>query len=771
MATVIWLMVLAVAIVLIGRKDYARFSPYGVAAILFSSAVILVISAPVGSASPEVISWVWSNMFGIGFDFRLDGLAMVMAVLICFIGAGVFLYSAAYMKPTINLHLFYTTLTIFTVAMIGLVLSDNMLVFFLFWETTSICSFLLVGSKHETADARESARKALFVTVGGGLMLLVAFVLIAHYGHSTGLSLSEAMRFSSINPNIIHEAVFPVIVACVALGIASKSAQVPFHIWLPAAMAGPTPVSSFLHSATMVKAGVFLLARLTPSLGSNDLWIITFTTMGAATMLIGAALSASQKDIKKILAYSTISVLGILVMLLGIGSEISIQAATVFLVAHALYKAALFQIVGHIEHATGSRDITKLGSLAKVIPLTATATLLSVLSMTGFPPFFGFFGKELAYLAKTQMGGTGTLLLFTAIFSNALLGGLALSIFYRPFWSTSNSAGSTKAVPFLMSIVPLVFSVIGLSIGIFPSLFDQYFGSQMSTSIAGSLVPMKLKLWHGFDFESLLVVGLSVLTLGLGLLTAFKIHSVIDIFSGVFSKAQRFSPNKLYEKIFTAIPKACSKAISYIQNGDLSTYTRMTFLAAAVIVIPPVYASFSDTLFELELRFIELVPFLFVAVPALLCLSVERTILKTILLGVSGFGLVISFLISGAPDLALTQLLVECLVLVFVLLLVRSPLFKRSEPNQDSRFIYLTALAVSFCILSLVALKTFELPNDTANYMLDSSYAKAFGKNVVNVILVDFRALDTFGEVVVVAIAALGVGSLLNKKRRMNSNG
>ncbi|MCB0417916.1 MAG: DUF4040 domain-containing protein [Bdellovibrionaceae bacterium] len=765
METIFWSVAAALASVVTLRGRAFRLAPYLVAGFLLWLSVSLIVTAPASVTHPQTFSWAWSNTFGAALDFRLDGLSRVLVILIGFIGSGVFCYSASYMRPVPGLQGFYTTLTLFTAAMIGLVLADNLIAFFLFWESTSVCSFLLVGTNHQSASTRESARKALFLTVGGGLMLLIGFLMISAHGQSTGLSLSDSLRFSMIGRSIVDSPSFPVIVFCMAVGIATKSAQVPFHIWLPAAMAGPTPVSSFLHSATMVKAGVFLLARLTPSLGGNELWNTSFTIMGSITMVTGAILASAQRDIKKILAYSTIAVLGTLVMLLGIGTDIAIKAAIVYLVAHALYKASLFQIVGNIDYATGSRDIKTLGSLARMLPLTATAAVLSALSKAGAPPLFGFFGKELAYLAKIQLGTVGILLLFMAFLTNVLLVGLALSICYRPFWSKNTITGELNAVPLPMSLVPLVLSVAGLFIGLFPAFFDQYLGTQMASAIAGQDLTMKLKLWHGINFESLVVIALSAATLAIGVLAAVKVKPIISFTSAKLSSVQHCGPNNIYERVISGIPRWASSIVSKLQNGNLKHYITWTLAGTLALLSLPLFHTVDGIRPTLRLDWIEAALFVAISLPVIAALIVSNEFSKLILLGASGFGVVLAFAAFAAPDLALTQLLVEALVLVFVLALFRVvPGVEEKRPGRSTPTAIALGLSLAFGALLLANVP--ELPNASKIYFLEHSYLEAFGKNVVNVILVDFRALDTFGEAVVVAIAALGCGSLLLANER-----
>ena len=758
MLTIFIILAASIAIPLLLGKWFSKWVPFIVAALLATTTLKLLSFLPVDNSNPEMIHLTWSKLLGIEFIFRLDGLAVIMTLLICFIGTGVFLYSALYRKAAHDNHRFFSVLSIFTVSMIGLVLSDHMIVFFLFWEATTLCSFLLVGTNHHNASTRESARKALFATIGGGLFLLLGFVMIALHGYSTGLSLHEGFLFSKIQSSIVSSPNYKLIVICLMIAIATKSAQFPFHVWLPAAMAGPTPVSSFLHSATMVKAGIFLLARLTPTLGNHAFWTYGFTILGAATMLTGAILATAQRDIKKILAYSTIGVLGILVMLLGIGSDVSIKAAVVFLVAHALYKAALFQIIGNIDFATGNRDLKSLGKLWKVMPITAIAAILSAMSMAGAPPLFGFFGKELAYFAKLELGAMGFVLIALAVFSNILFVGLALSISYRPFWSKRNEPKDVKPVPRVMALVPLVFAITGLLIGIFPGLFDQILGTQGASAIGGRTLPMKLALWHGINLEALTVLGLSLITLGAGIYVAIRIRPIIARTETIIGRLKQYGPSQLYDNLLVVIPIYGKKITDRIQTGNLSFYIQSTLYMACFFMAWPVIRSVGESGLGIELSPLSLFSAVFIALPAVLCLYYARPLARVSLMAASGFGIIVYFSILAAPDLALTQLLVESLVLIFILILFRS--IPKGTDEEPKRFLISSGL-FGILVMLLLAVNITELPNATANYFLESSLSQAFGKNVVNVILVDFRSLDTFGEVVVVAIAALGVGALL----------
>ena len=710
-----------------------------------------------------VQSLPWSHSFGLHFDFRLDGTGLIMATLISGIGAAVYLYAYDYLKGKDRLNSFFATLTVFTLAMYGMVHVDNFILFFVFWELTSLCSFHLVGFNNAKASTRQAAKKALLITVFGGLFLLIGFILVSLHLQSTGLSLADSMKFSSLSSNIRDIASYPWIVFCFIIAVATKSALFPFHIWLPGAMAGPTPVSSYLHSATMVKAGIFLLCKLHASLGGTDLWFYAFTGLGSLTMLMGAYLAASQRDIKKILAYSTISVLGILTMLLGIGTEYSIKAVVVFLVAHALYKASLFQIIGNIDYATGSRDIKNLGQLGKVMPLTAVAALLSTLSMAGSPPLFGFFGKELAYLAKVQLGSSGVVLTLIAMLTNILLVGLALSVCYFPFWKkVDHPPKIVKSPTFFMQWIPLILAAGGLLVGLFPAMFDEFPGSAMATSILGSELNMKLKYWHGFGFESLLVLALSFLTLGLGVLIAVRMNQVIKVFDHYKAKAKPLGPNRGFDLLIETVLNIGREITKTLHHGNLTNYLRV-YLFGAIVLLSPLALDVLKVLPEEGIFNVPQVFFGFLTfVPVLLILGTNSYFKKLIYLGMTGLMIVVLFAIFGSYDLALTLLMVETLS-IFFLLKMKEKNTSKTEGHRLLSFFMIIAATLLFATILLVQID--GPPHEVASYYLENSLSKAFGKNVVNVILVDFRAFDTFGEVLVIAIAALGIVDSFRKTK------
>lgn len=748
-------------------KKYSTTTPFLVSLVLGTASIFFFsISSDINEA-PLQYHLTWSQFFGVDLALVVDGLSLVFALLICGIGTGVFAYTAAYMKKYEDLRGFYACLTIFTAAMLLLIASDNILLFFIAWEVTSLCSFLLVGFNKSSKAAGLAARKALFITVGGGLFLLCGIALLSIAGIEQGLTLQESLLFSKLTPAIQNSPYYPFILCCFVTAIATKSAQFPFSIWLPAAMAGPTPVSSFLHSATMVKAGIFLLFRIYPSFSGTILWQSLLIGIGLTTLILSVLQAISQSDIKKILAYSTISVLGILVLLIGLSNVLAVKAAIVFMVAHGLYKATLFQIAGNIDYATGSRNIKTLANLARFMPMTALAALLSALSMAGSPPLFGFFGKELAYAAKLSFGTPGILLLVLAILANSVLVGIAISIFYRPFWVRPvENCYNFKKPPFLMSLIPLCFSLMGLTIGLYPDIFDDSIGSLSAAAVEGVDIKMELKLWHGIDVKSILILVASVVTLGLGFYIARSIVEIISRAKHISKRFKKLSLDQAFDRIMISLTNFANRMTKLIQKENLNYYIRLSLSAVAAIMIGLVMPNpldfdwnFSPTLWLGALFFLVISYFLY---------SATSKRFAIVILALIGTFLVSFFALYGAIDLAMTQFMVEAMTLLTLVTLI-NPGAKAEKTGPElattNSLNTLLIFIISYAIVSpIVQNGSTVVTNDLNRYLNLNALVKAFGSNVTNVILVDFRAIDTFGEIIVIAIAAIGGGLLLECK-------
>ncbi|MEM7131491.1 MAG: proton-conducting transporter membrane subunit [Chloroflexota bacterium] len=482
----------------------------------------------------------WIPSLGVALSWQIDGLSLLFGLLISGIGALVLVYASGYLAGDKQLGRFYLYLLIFMAAMLGLVFSANLLMLFIFWELTSISSYLLIGYKHRYQSSRSAALQALLVTGGGGLAFLAGILLLAQVAGTL-----EIDQLAAQSQMIQEHPFYLAIILLMLLGAFTKSAQFPFHFWLPNAMAAPTPVSAYLHSATMVKAGVYLVARMTPVLGNSALWFGLLTTVGAITMIVAAFLAWHQTDLKRILAYTTISALGTLMLLLGVGTSVALKAAMVFLVAHALYKGALFMIAGAVEHQTGSRDIRQLGGLWRVMPLTALSAALAGLSMSGIPPFTGFVSKELFYESTLYTLGAGWILTGAALVTNILTVVAAAMAVIRPFIDSQKSSilpsrnflewsGKSRDKTFLAKYTgqrtaeqgkiseasmslwlgPIVLAGAGLVSGLFIGTVGTEWIAPAASAVAGDSIDVKLSLWHGIN-PMLLLSGLTIVLAGL----------------------------------------------------------------------------------------------------------------------------------------------------------------------------------------------------------------------------------------------------------------
>jgi multicomponent Na+:H+ antiporter subunit A len=682
------------------------------------------------------------------------------------IGALILIYAGGYLAGDRRLARLLSTLLVFLGAMLGLVLADDVITLFVFWELTSVCSFLLVGFNHHLPEARKAALKALVVTGAGGLVLLAALVMMRVAGLQLGLSPSDASTLSGLaGADLRGHPLYLTVLILVIVAAATKSAQVPFHFWLPAAMAAPTPVSAYLHSATMVKAGVYLLARCQPLLGGTDAWRWTVTALGLTTMITAAAMALPQRDLKRILAYSTVAVLGILTMLLGIGSDLAIKTAVVFLVAHALYKAALFMVAGNVDHETGTRDISRLGGLRLLMPWTAAAGLLAAFSKAGAPPMFGFIGKELLYKTKLDLETVGAWLVLAAVLANVALVATALMVSVRPFWGPLRpTPRAAHEAPISMILGPIVLALAGLGV-LFPKVFETALGSGAASAIAGRTVVMELKLWHGLNTDALQVLALSLLTLGAGALVYMGVRRRLSVATRLVDRVTFVGPEKMFERSMDALPRVAGWLTRVVQTGVLRHYLLVTVAAAVAVSLPPLlrWAARSGGLPSGTVGLFDVVLALLLICGALLTLLLRSRLASVAALGVTGLAMAMIFVLYSAPDLAMTQVMVETLsVIVLVLVFTRLPrLVRRSGAVQRARDLLVAGSLGLTMALLVLASTGLDLESSTSDFYLETSMPQAKGRNVVNVILVDFRALDTLGEITVVAVAAFGVAALI----------
>lgn len=717
-----------------------------------------------GSALAEgerrVTTAQWSHELGVNLSFALDGLSLTFALLICGIGALVLVYAGGYLAGNAQLGRFYAFLLLFMGAMLGLVLADNILTLFIFWELTSISSFLLIGFTHERPESRAAARQALLITGGGGLALLVGLIMLGIAGGS--FELSELLAGGDA---LRAHPLYGAILALVLTGAFTKSAQFPFHFWLPSAMEAPTPVSAYLHSATMVKAGIYLLARLSPLLGGTVAWNVLVSGFGATTMLVGGLLALHQTDLKRILAYTTVSALGTLTLLLGLGGEAAVTAAMAFLLAHALYKGALFMVAGAIDHETGTRNVERLGGLRRAMPLTAGVAILAAVSLSGFGPVLSFIAKELLFEAVIDVEMVGPALGVAAMLASALFVTEALIVAVRPFFGAPQATPRTPhEPPPSMWLGPAALSVAGLVTGLLPGLVVPAVAAA-SSAILSRPAEVELYLWHGFN----LALGMTAASVLVGI-ALYGAWSALRRSTSWVERVLGFWPSDAYRLSLDGINRLARGVTRVLQSGYLRQYmfvillTTVGFVGATMLLKhgQPLALPWS------ELRFYEATLAALMLLAALYVLFAPGRLSAVAALGVVGYGVALIYILYGAPDLAMTQILVETLtVLLFVLAFHHLPRFQNISRPLGRLRDALIALGVGGLMTALVLATSVTPPaSRLADFFAEKSKPVAHGSNIVNVILVDFRGLDTLGEVTVLATAAFGVYALLKLGRR-----
>jgi multicomponent Na+:H+ antiporter subunit A len=704
-------------------------------------------------------SRAWVPSLGIALSFELDGLALLVALAVSGIGALVVVYAGGYLAGDSRLGRLYALLLAFMASMLGLVLSANLILLFVFWELTSITSYLLIGYKHESEKARKAALQALLVTATGGLALLAGLLMLGIAGDSLDIAVLVARR-----DLIAAHPLYPAIILMVVAGAFTKSAQMPLHFWLPSAMEAPTPVSAYLHSATMVKAGVFLLARLAPVLSSTALWQDLLVGFGTLTMVVAAFLATQQTDLKRVLAYTTVSALGTLTMLIGIGTPAALKAAIVLFGAHAFYKAALFMVAGIVDHKTGTRDILRLSGLRRALPLTTVGAGLAALSAGGLVPFSGFLAKETTYAALLEFPW----LLVASVLANAFAMLVAIVVGWRIFTGERQVIPDDPGpVPVSLWQGPLILGVAGLLLGVF-GWMGEGIVAQAAGDMAGQPVPVKLALWQGFEFEALVALGLSVFTLLLGV-AFYRVHGLLLRLAQQLDWLYQRGPYRLFDLGLVGFMGLAKWQTRVLQHGYLRYYvlTVVLMLLPAGVLLgwpgsPVAALEMSDVgLFEGALVLVVLLSTGFV-------LTTGSRMAAVAGLGAVGYGVALLYLSYGAPDLALTQFAIETLsVVVFVLVLYRLPEFRilttRAERARDA---VIAVSAGTVMTLFVLAAQAQSGASRVSGFFAEQSVPAAMGRNVVNVILVDFRSLDTLGEVVVLVVAALGVHALLKLRTR-----
>jgi multicomponent Na+:H+ antiporter subunit A len=715
-------------------------------------------------ASGEVfrVRLEWIPSLDVSLSLAFDGLSLLFALIICCIGFFVTLYAADYLPEQASWGKFYTLLHGFLLAMLGLVTADNLLTVFVFWELTTLISYLLIGFECEAEKARQNARQALLVTGAGGLVLLVGFLLLGQIAGTYEIS-----QLPSQSARIKSDPLYFAVLMMVFIGAFTKSAQVPFHFWLPNAMTAPTPISAFLHSATMVKAGIYLLARLHPSLGGTSAWMGILVVTGGITALLGSVLAMKASDLKRILAFTTLMALGILTMFLGGKTTPSLTAAMTFLMVHCLYKSSLFLVVGIIDHQTGTRMIEDIGGLAKFMPITAVAATMAALSMAGFPLFFGFIGKEIMYKGALTEDMYPIFATAAALLANALMTAVAGFLIIKPFLGASRRTPlSPREAPWTMWLGPIFLGGLGLVFGVMPDRIADWVIKPAVSAFHPSMENIQLKLFHGIN-EPLL---LSIATLSLGtVFYVFKrpLRLIIDY-------PLRKTPIR-FEQIYTlgldGIAKIAEIQTRLLQNGSLHRYLSVIIASVILGVGLPFLSAYTRAM-PVENFDPPLAGWLLsgITVAAVITVVKARSRLLAICsLGVVGAGIAMLFLMYGAPDVALTQLLVETLtVIVVTLVLLRLPRLNARQALLTAGKLWNGLLAVTIGALMtglILAVNQTELNRSLTDFFEINSYIAAHGRNIVNVILVDFRSLDTLGEITVVALAGLAGYALIQKQK------
>lgn len=702
----------------------------------------------------------WMPSFDLSLRFRLDGLSLLFGLIITGIGTLVSLYSSAYLHGHRHCGRYFFYLLAFLLAMLGLVTADNLLLLFVFWEATTIFSYLLIAFDHESSTARENARQSLLITAAGGLALLLGILLLKIAGFSFIIS-----SWPDLTEPVSSHPFYPYILAAILLGAMTKSAQVPFHFWLPNAMSAPTPISAFLHAATMVKAGIYLLMRCHPLLGDTSAWTVSLATIGGITAVWGALQAIGPKDLKRVLAYTTMMALGILTLFLGGQSTAALTAAVTFLLVHALYKAALFLAIGSIDHQSGSRNLDALGGLRRAMPITALAVSAAALSMSGFPLFFGFIGKEIMYAGALAEELVPLLAVTTALVANALMTAVAAVLVIGPFFGPFRASRPTVAeAPWTMWLGPLLLGGLGILFGLMPGWVSRMLIEPAVQAFHPDGDEVRLALFHGFNLPLLL----SVLTLTFGVVAYLlrgPLHRrIVAPLTGLPLGAEAG-----YQGTVNRFMSGSGIITRALQNGSLHFYLAVIVgVLIAVVGWPLLGMEIGPLGFGSGLPApASLALLVFIGAAALVVVTARKRLAAIGGLGGIGGGVALLFLFYGAPDIALTQLMVETLTIIFVsLAMLRLPAIERSRLRSTRRRLsdgLLSLAAGSLLTLLLLGVGRAPLDRSLTAFFEANSYVAAHGRNIVNVILVDFRSFDTLGEIIVVVLAAWAAVTLIRK--------
>ncbi|MGJ9381659.1 Na+/H+ antiporter subunit A [Salipaludibacillus sp. CF4.18] len=765
--------------------------------------IYLIQYLPLGGEAMEIVenTVAWVPSLGINYTVYLDGLSLLFALLITGIGALVVLYSIYYIanKRDEPLNNFYVFLLMFMGAMLGVVLSDNLIVLYVFWEITSLSSSLLIAYWYHKEKSRYGALKSMLITVAGGFAMLAGFALLYVMTGALGSATFSIREIISYADVLKDSPLFLPAMLLILLGAFTKSAQFPFHIWLPDAMEAPTPVSAYLHSATMVKAGIYLVARFTPLFGGEAEWFWIVTGVGLFTMLWGSVSAIRQKDLKSILAFSTISQLGLIMSLLGLGSatlyfdipnagsvySVAILAAIFHLVNHATFKGSLFMVVGIVDHETGTRDIRKLGGLMALMPITFTISLIGIASMAGLPPFNGFLSKEMFF--------TGTLQSMTLdIFNVQTLGFIfpivawiasvftfiySMILFFKTFtgkYQPEKLDKEAHEAPMGLLIPPIILASLVVIFGFFPNLLAYTIIDPAMQSILPGLLTegeqfdVKIYHWHGLNPE--LFMTIAVVAFGT------LIYLNLDRWKeATFFIRERDPLNAFYDNGLDGLVTGSQKVTKLQMTGLLRDYI-LYMLVFIIGMITWTFIKFNA--FQYDFANLTVVPpYLWIVILVIIAASISlpfisHRISSILVLGVIGFLVALLFVIFRAPDLALTQLLIETvMVVLFLLAYIYLPELKKIDVKPRFNILNLVVSIGMGLIVIVTGISVHAMRNDLditsiSEYFIENSKALGGGYNMVNVILVDFRGMDTLLEVLVLSIAALGVVTMIKLKMK-----
>ncbi|MCS4300412.1 multicomponent K+:H+ antiporter subunit A [Acinetobacter sp. BIGb0196] len=759
-------------IVVLWLKQFSRgVTALGAIGVSLSSFILLLTQAKTVLSGQAVLEqWQWLPQIGIDFSFRLDALSLIFSLLITGIGTLIYIYAYYYLNPKNSLSKLYALLMLFMAAMLGISLSNNLIILLVFWELTSISSFLLVGYWSNYDAAQRGARMALTITGMGGLAMLGGFILIGQIAGTYQIDQLTMMASTIQNSGLFVPALLLIL-----LGAFTKSAQFPFHFWLPNAMAAPTPVSAYLHSATMVKAGIFLVARLLPIFVGSALFHNLVTTIGLLTLCMAAFFAIFKEDLKGLLAYSTISHLGLIMCLLGIGSPLAVAAAVFHIINHATFKAALFMLAGIIDHESGTRDLRKLSGLWQLLPFTATLTMITAASMAGVPLTNGFISKEMFFteLLANLSGGYVVLAAIVAtlagLFAVAYSVRLVHGVFFDGDVGPNVPNKNAHEPPIGMRIPAIILATLCILVGIIPALLVENIvnaGTRASTQIA-SFEGVHLAIWHGFNLPLLM----SAIALIGGVIFYFALAKggrirEIDL----DPRLGRFQGKLLFEDFLKNLLLISRKIKKKTETGSLQNYLLWILaLSIAVVATPLINQNLTTGTRELtHAPFTAIVLWLLLFSACWMMLWFHHERIKAVLIsGAIGLVVTMIFITLSAPDLALTQITVD--VVTTVLLLMSLSLLPQLTPYESSQTRRwrdaVIAIGGGIGIGWITWLIMTRDHNSISWFFVQQSIPLGGGSNIVNVILVDFRGFDTFGEIAVLGIAAIGALCMMDGMR------